>query len=137
METMAACASCGGEAPASAMDMTGHGLRCHTCAARAELAIFHGGHGANGMAEHLTRAELDVIVVDSRRDIGRGVLAITGGAAAFGVGWLLHAHSFVPLYIAFAGVFGGLGLIGYALYRGGMAKAAIRQSPDARVIQRR
>jgi hypothetical protein len=113
------------------MDLTGHGLRCRECSARAELAIYKSGNADNRMSEHLTRHELDRVVIDSRKQIlvgvGALILAVAAYLFALGVGGVMYMMGGC---VAF-----GIGAIARGLYRGQMAKAAIRQAPDARLIK--
>jgi hypothetical protein len=120
---LASCASCGAERPASKMELTGHGLRCVQCQAKAELDRFHGAH--SDMAEHLTRGELEQVVRDGGREVVIGIGVAIGGAA------LTLKWPFYGLAVLFAG-FGGSGR---GLYRRRHAKRAIATMPDARVVR--
>jgi hypothetical protein len=105
------------------MDMTGHGLRCMQCQAKAELDRFRGGHSE--MAEHLTRGELEQVVRDGGREVAIGIGVALGGAALT-LKW--------PFY-GIAVLFAGFGASGRGLYRRRQAKRAIAAMPDARVVR--
>jgi len=121
---LASCASCGAERPVGQMELTGHGLRCVQCQAKAELDRFRGGHSE--MAEHLTRGELEQVVRDGGREVVVGIAVALGGAALT-LKW--------PFY-GIAVLFGGFGASGRGLYRRRQAKRAIASMPDARVVRR-
>jgi hypothetical protein len=131
MQAMATCAFCGEQAPASAMDLTGHGLRCVQCAARSELAAAD-GHTA-GMAEHLTREELEDVVSGGTTEAVLGAMLAVGGALAT----VVSIAAGVQIIVVFTGAMAvGLGMLGHGLYRRKHAAAAIRNAPDARVVTR-
>jgi len=120
------CAFCGATAPASAMDVTGHGLRCTSCAARAQLETFK--HGEPGMAEHLTQAEIAGVARDAGREALGGV-----ALAALGVGGFVLS-GFALMFGGLA--LGGFGMVGHGLHRRRQAQRALGDAPDARVVKR-
>lgn len=126
----ATCAFCGAQAPTSTMDMTGHGMRCTQCAAKAELDAYRGGR--NDMAQHLTRGELEGVVRAGANEAWGGVALGLGGALLS----VISLSAGGTIVIVFTGMMtAGFGMIGHGLYRRKQALAAISQMPDARVVR--
>src|SRR5262245_55939780 len=108
MESTARCAFCGSKTAATSMDMTGNGWRCTPCTAKAEFANFQGRDA--GMAEHLTRAELDTVVAQSKQQAALGGALIAGGV----VGTALSVAAGAPIVIVFSGaIAAGIGMIAH------------------------
>jgi hypothetical protein len=121
----AVCAFCGATAPASAMDMTGHGMRCNACAARAQLDVYR--HGDRGMGEHLAHDEL----VEVARAGGREALLGLAGTAVSAV-FFAMSGAFVLGGLAAVGV----GTFARGVYRRTQAKRALGELAGARVVKR-
>ena len=111
--------------------MTGHGMRCTHCAARAELAAYKSG-GGNDMAQHLTRGELEAVVRSGTNEAWGGVAFAVGGALLT----LISVSAGGRIVMVFTGMaLSGFGMLGHGLYRRKQALSAIRQMPDARVVR--
>ena len=126
---METCAICGKQFPANTMDMTGHGLRCVECAAKSELAKFHGG---SEMAEHLNPQELEEVVRSGGNEaaIG-GVLGISGIILTV----LSLAAGGAVVVVCSGMMIGGFSALGHGLFRRRQARAALRHYPSARALK--
>jgi hypothetical protein len=126
-----ACAFCGTQQAASTMDMTGHGWRCVSCAARSELSKARGG---SDMAEHLTPNELRGIVQAGGNEAWAGAgLGLAGVALT-----ALSFSSGGQIVVVFTGMmFGGFAMLGHGLHRRKKAAEALRHFPSARAIDPR
>jgi hypothetical protein len=127
---MLRCALCGAQAVKSTMDLTGHGLRCMQCSAKSEYDAFKGAR--NDMAEHLTRPEIEgVVVAGGREALGGAGIAIGGVALTAAM-----LSSGGQIVIVFSGMFvAGVGMIFHGLHRRKQAKIALARMPDARVVR--
>jgi len=126
--TTAACAFCGATVPTSAMDLTGHGWRCATCQLESQIAEARGT--SNPMTEHLTRGEIeDIVIAGGREALGGAGLVLAGGLGTL----VLSGGSVI---VVLTGVIAtGLGMIAHGLYRRKLAKHALRDAPVARVVR--
>jgi hypothetical protein len=130
MSATANCAFCGTETPTAAMDMTGNGWRCASCALRSEIATARGRPA--GMGEHLTQSELRGVAAAGANEAVLGVLLAVGGL----VGTAMFLAAGGQLIVVFSGaMIGGLSMLGHGLYRRKHALAALRDAPAARVIK--
>lgn len=131
MSATAPCAFCGTTAPTAAMDMTGNGWRCATCALKSEIATARGRPA--GMGEHLTQSELRGVVAAGTNEAWVGALVGIGGLA----GTLLTFASGSQILVVFSGaIVGGFSALGHGLYRRKHALAALQDAPSARVVKR-
>jgi hypothetical protein len=121
----AVCAFCGATAATSAMDMTGHGMRCNACAARAQLDVYR--HGERGMGEHLAHDELVEVARAGGREALLGFAATAASAAMFAASGALALGG-----LAVAGV----GMLARGVYRRTQAKRALGELAGARVVKR-
>jgi hypothetical protein len=127
--TTAACAFCGMMLPTAAMEMTGHGWRCATCQLKSQIAAASGN--ANPMTEHLTRNEIEDVARGGRREALGGVGLVIAGIA----GTVATMAAGGAIVVVFTGaIAGGLGMLAHGLHRRNQAKAALRDSPVARVV---
>ena len=111
------------------MDLTGHGLRCLQCAAKSELDAFKGDR--NDMADHLTRPEIEAVIVAGGREAFGGAGLAIGGLALTAV----SLSSGGQIVIVFSGMFvAGLSMIFHGLHRRTQAKVALARLPEARVV---
>jgi len=125
---METCAICGKQFPAHTMDMTGHGLRCVECAAKSELAKFHGG---SEMAEHLNPDELEAVV---RSGGNEAVVGAVLGVSGIFLTVLSFAAGGAIVVVCSGMMIGGFSALGHGLFRRKQAKAALRHYPTARVV---
>jgi hypothetical protein len=123
--TESVCAFCGATAQTNAMDMTGHGMRCNDCAARAQLDVYR--HGERGMGEHLAHDELVAVARAGGREALLGVATTVVTAVFFAASGALLLGG-----LAMAGV----GMVARGAYRRTQAKRALDELAGARVIKR-
>jgi len=107
------------------MDLTGHGPRCTACAAKAQLETFR--RGELGMAEHLTRDEMVGVSRQAAREALAGI-----GVTAVGAGLFAVSGTLMCAVLACS----GFGMLAHGLHRRRMARRAIGDVPDARVVKR-
>jgi hypothetical protein len=108
----AACAFCGTSTATSAMDMTGHGWRCSKCALTSELDAYR--NGPAGMADHLTRGELETVVQNGGREALLGVAIAIGGLILT----LASLSAGGRVVMVFGGAMAaGFGMAGHGLHR--------------------
>jgi len=113
------------------MDLTGRGWRCAKCTAQSMLANTRGQ--PSEMNVHFTRDELEALVAKAGMEAGAGAFLVVGGFAASLVSLAISTHYMV----VFGGVFAtGFGMFVHGLRRRKLARAALRDAPDARVVRR-
>jgi hypothetical protein len=120
---METCRFCGALAPATTMDMTGHGWRCTTCTARAAFETFNRG-GDNDMGQHLNRRELEKVSRDGGNELFLGVvLAVLSGLF---IGVVLAAGSVRGLSVTGIVFVGALAMASHGAHRRGKARRALK-----------